>query len=66
MKKASLMSAHFRKELMKLYCPVLSLLVVSILACVTLLGTRGNAASTSQSAKPLQIYFVDVEGGQAT
>ena len=34
--------------------------------CFCLLGARMPCAAAASSAKPLQIYFVDVEGGQAT
>jgi beta-lactamase superfamily II metal-dependent hydrolase len=36
------------------------------LACLLLLAALGSAAANPQAAKPLEIYFVDVEGGQAT
>ena len=44
----------------------LSFRVLSVLACVMLFAALVSAAVTPQAAKLLEIYFVDVEGGQAT
>lgn len=40
--------------------------IISLLACFMSLAALGSAAANPQAAKLLQIYFVDVEGGQAT
>jgi competence protein ComEC len=34
--------------------------------CATLLAASLLTRMTAQSAKPLDVYFIDVEGGQAT
>jgi competence protein ComEC len=51
---------------MGLHRRVLSVRIISFLGCLLLLGTMATAAPAPKAAKALQIYFVDVEGGQAT
>src|SRR5271169_589552 len=51
---------------MELCRRILSSRTFYLLACLLLLPALGSAAANPQAAKPLQIYFVDVEGGQAT
>jgi len=41
-------------------------LIAVLSLCLCLVGTSSLCAGAAASSKPLQIYFIDVEGGQAT
>ena len=51
---------------MRLCRRIPSLWTISLLACLMLLEACGSRATGPGAPKPLEIYFVDVEGGQAT